>query len=103
MLTSCVEYFTIAAQNVVLSWVCDRRCVTGGACDFYAHVKTVDSRPRKFYGAPVDVWIRYTVRSSTKTPGTAARLHSYIVVRVLKCMSALCTNLSKCIIEVMLW
>ena len=68
-----------------------------------AHVKTVDSRPRKFYGAPVDVWIRYTVRSSTKTPGTAARLHSYIVVRVLKCMSALCTNLSKCIIEVMLW
>ena len=33
-------------------------------CDFYAHLKTVDSRPRKEYGAPADVWVRYTVTSS---------------------------------------
>ena len=37
---------------------------TDAYCDFYAHVKTVDSRPRKYYGAPADVWIRY---SSTPT------------------------------------
>ena len=36
---------------------------SAGGCDVYVHLKSLDTKPRKFYGCPSDVWVRYTWRN----------------------------------------
>ena len=52
--------------------------MTSDACDVFVHLKSIDSKPRKFYGAPSDVWIQFVWRNQSNTGSQPRKTLQYL-------------------------